>query len=125
MLGPEVTEHLSESISRLIDTFGKNLTARAKSPPLLERAAIVRDLPASLAEEFRAFSAEQGESLAENVNEWLETRRAREPSRYRGRRVTAGIQVFAFVASAKKGSTTLPSRPAAKSSRRSSSGARS
>ena len=119
-LGPEVAEHLSESIARLLDTFGSNLSSRGPNPPLLERAAIVRDLPAGLAQEFRAFSAEQGESLAETVNEWLEARRARGGSAYRGRLVTAGVQVFAFVGSSKKRSPPHPAKRAAKSSRRSS-----
>ena len=119
-LGPEVTEHLSESIARLLDTFGSNLSSRGPSPPLLERAAIVRDLPAGLAQEFRAFSAEQGESLAETVNEWLEARRARGGSGYRGRVVTAGVQVFAFVGSSRNRSPPHPAKRAAKSSRRSS-----
>ena len=101
--GPELSGYLAKAILHLLETSDINRRNPAKTKPLLERAAIVQDLSARDAEEFRLFSAEQGANLVASANAWLESRRDREVGNARRRRtVTAGLYVFAFVAQADK-----------------------
>lgn len=105
--GPEITGYLGQSILQLLSTLQSNRRA-GRAGPMLERAAIVQDLPASQISEFRRFSTAQGSSFVSSANEWLEARRSTKATRQMEDVVTAGIHVFAFVtpppARAKKGS---------------------
>lgn len=102
--GPELTGYIGQSVLQLISTLHANYGNEA-GYPLLERAAIVQDLPAREIPRFRQYSAEQGESLIASTNSWLETRRMRgsqAASRSDGV-VTAGVHVFAFVTPSPRG----------------------
>lgn len=98
--GPEMSGYLGRAILHLIETNETNLRASRGQKPLLERAAIIGDLPTRDAAAFRRFSAEQGANLVANANAWLEARRSRN-SRKASRKstLTAGLHVFAFLAS--------------------------
>ncbi len=74
-----------------------NLYGGPSTAKLLERAALVKELPAKDVEAFCRFSAEQGESFTENMNNWLESRNATRKGRARLKTVSAGVHVFAFV----------------------------
>jgi hypothetical protein len=127
----EVSGYIGETIAHLMTTVHANLalaqrraaaptrdradhTDDARSPELLlERAAMVRDLPAEHLGAFRHYIQEQGTAFLANVDEWLEAhcpaaQRVAEPavaprSRSRAARggVTAGVHVFAFIDAAR------------------------
>lgn len=99
-LSPEMVANLALSIDRLVTTLLQNTsTKRRVSSRLIERTALVPDLPKRFLSEFKSFSREQGGALISTMNDWLETRRlAKSPrgSRARKESVSAGIHVFAF-----------------------------
>jgi hypothetical protein len=135
----EVSGYIGETIAHLMATVHANLALaqrRAGSPArdraaangdarspdaLLERAAMVRDLPAEHLGAFRNYIQEQGTAFLANVDEWLEAhcpaaQRVAEPAaapRSRAARgaVTAGVHVFAFVDDAQALSTSARPRP--------------
>jgi hypothetical protein len=134
----EVSGYIGETIAHLMTTVHANLALaqrRAGSPrasrgangdarspdALLERAAMVRDLPAEHLAAFRNYIQEQGTAFLANVDEWLEAhcpaaQRVAEPAaapRSRAARgaVTAGVHVFAFVDDAQALSTSARPRP--------------
>jgi hypothetical protein len=99
-LTPEMVANVALTMNRLISTLLENTTMRGRSAiRLIERTALVSDLPETLAREFRGFARDQGASLISTMNDWLESRRVNRPSQSRSRRaraVAAGIHVFAF-----------------------------
>ena len=99
-LTPEMVANLALSINRLIETLLQNTaTKRRTASRMIERNALVSDLPKRYLEEFKAFSREQGAALVSTMNDWLESRRqGRVRSGRKGRisTVSAGIHVFAF-----------------------------
>lgn len=124
---PELVAYVAQTVENLLHTVLGNLQLFPERSPLLERSAVVRDMPEALEREFREFAAEQGELFIENINEWLESRRAGTASSSTGcaGRLTAGVQAFAFVSRAKP---SPPPRRAVRgggSSRHLSSGVRS
>lgn len=135
----EVSGYIGETIAHLMATVHANLalaqrragppardraagSADARSPDsLLERAAMVRDLPAEHLGAFRDYIQEQGTAFLANVDEWLEAhcpaaQRVAEPAaapRSRAARgaVTAGVHVFAFVDGARAVPASTRPRP--------------
>jgi hypothetical protein len=99
-LTPEMVANLALSINRLIETLLQNTaTKRRTASRLIERNALVSDLPKRYLEEFKAFSREQGAALVSTMNDWLESRRqgsVRSRRRVGISTVSAGIHVFAF-----------------------------
>jgi hypothetical protein len=99
-LTPEMVENLVLSINRLVATLLHNTSAsRRREDRLIERNALVTDLPKNKLKEFVLFSREQGAALVATMNDWLENRRARDErltNRSAQRTVSAGIHVFAF-----------------------------
>ena len=99
--GPEISGYLGHAIFNLLETIEVNRTDPKKFKSLLERAAIVQDLPVREAAKFRKFSAEQGANLVSNASAWLESRRQRPKSgRSKAPTVTAGLHIFTFVSKA-------------------------
>ena len=94
--GAALSAHVGQAILNLMGTLRANLTRSPRDEALLERAALIDDLPESLVPEFRRFAAEQGNAMTANVNRWLETRRPSTPGRKNQRLCTAGVHVFAF-----------------------------
>lgn len=102
--GPELTGYLGQSILQLTQTLESNRRDRRTRKALLERAAIVDDLSPKDAAAFRRYCAEQGAAFISNANSWLESRRmrsARAGANEGG--ITAGVHVFAFLSSGKRG----------------------
>ena len=99
-LTPEMVANLALSINRLIETLLQNTTSKRRTTSrLIERNALVPDLPRRHLEEFKAFAREQGAALVSTMNDWLESRRkGRRTSRKASSTgtVSAGIHVFAF-----------------------------
>ncbi len=127
--GPQLSGYVGEAILNLMNTIKSNLElSAARGPrrvePLIERAALVRDLPRSLAARFRSHVQEQGTAFLANIDDWLErhgmrTRRiaaggAGRHSPHASSRagLTAGVHVFAFL-----GSPPTRSAPRARRSR--------
>ncbi len=121
--GPEVASYVTDTIARLLDTVLGNIRSGSSQAPLLERAAVVRDLPAHLEAEFVEFATEQGEIFVETINEWLESRRvaSAKPDRRKRQPITAGVQVFSFISRPNPSPRPRRAARAAGSSRRSSS----
>lgn len=98
-LTPEVVESLTQTINRLVATVLQNTSTKSKSAiRLLERVALVPDLPSSKLPEFKKFVREQAGGLIETVNDWLESRRGNRARRPNAPgRLTAGLHAFAFI----------------------------
>ncbi len=96
---PEVACYVTDTVARLVSTVIRNLQRGPKDAALIERSAVVRDLPADLEREFIEFANEQGELFVETMNEWLESRRSGNASSTApvGGYIAAGVQVFSFV----------------------------
>jgi hypothetical protein len=110
-----VHANLAQAQRRAAGTGRERPSSQAEPRPadgLLERAAMVRDLPAEHLGAFRHYIQEQGTAFLANVDEWLEAHcpaaaRVAEPSAMRPTRsarggVTAGVHVFAFVEEAER-----------------------
>jgi hypothetical protein len=99
-LTPEMVANLALSINRLVTTLLHNTAStRRGEERLIERNALVTDLPKNKLKEFILFSREQGAALVTTMNDWLENRRLgdrRSTTRSIQRTVAAGIHVFAF-----------------------------
>lgn len=98
-LTPEVVESMTQTINHLIATVLQNTSMRRKNAiRLLERVALVPDLPSSKLPAFKRFVREQAGGLIETVNDWLESRRGNSGRRpHAPGRLTAGLHAFAFV----------------------------
>lgn len=98
-LTPELVESMTQTINRLVATVLHNTSVRQKkSNKLIERVAVVPDLPLSMLPEFRRFAREQAGCMIELANEWLETRRGRFARRPNAPgTVSAGLHAFAFI----------------------------
>jgi Family of unknown function (DUF6502) len=96
---PLVLQHAARALSTLLETVGKNVSSTRGLRPLIERVAEVPDLPKEHVVEFQKFTQAQGRSFLRTINDWLESRRARN-SRRRGKGVTvrAGVHTYAYVA---------------------------
>ena len=99
-LTPEMVANLSLSVNRLVTTLLHNTAASRRSDErLIERNALVTDLPREKLKEFILFSREQGAALVSTMNDWLENRRldvAGKKRRSSRRKIATGIHVFAF-----------------------------
>ncbi len=106
--GPQLSGYVGEAVLNLMNTIQSNLDLAATRPgqavePLIERAALVRDLPRPLAARFRSHVQEQGTAFLANIDDWLERHRSRARHAAGGRRIsardglTAGVHVFAFL----------------------------
>jgi hypothetical protein len=99
-LTPEMVANLALSINRLVSTLLHNTgTKRRTALRLIERNALVPDLPRRHLEEFKIFAREQGAALVTTVNDWLENRRqGKHVSGKVSRHTTvlAGIHAFAY-----------------------------
>ena len=97
VLHPVLIEHVSQSLVRLLETVQSNTSRAPDAAPLIERFTHIPDLPASLAGDFRNFSQEHGSAFLASVDDWLEARRARNLKWKKGRTLSAGVHVYAYV----------------------------
>lgn len=96
ILNTELLTHLTEGVSRLIDTVTRNVTAKTKEEAMFERSTKVRTLPDSDAIAFRQFVRSQGSAFLGAIDDWLEAR-AESAKKSRGKKCTAGVFTFAFL----------------------------
>jgi hypothetical protein len=94
--GRQLDCYLGQTMLHFASTLSTNLGTRRRSRKLIERAAIVNDLPAGRLNDFRRFSAEQGELFVSTLNDWLERNRVSQRRRHNTRLASAGVNVFAF-----------------------------
>jgi hypothetical protein len=95
-LTSELLEHLSEGVSRLVETVIGNVTAERKEEVLFERSAKVRKFPVSAAQDFREFIKAQAISFLSAVDDWMESKAELDRNK-RGRKCTVGVFTFAFM----------------------------
>jgi len=107
-LDPVLAEHVCQSLGRLLMTVSNNTRSRTNGLRLIERSAQVHDLPRSRLGEFRDFANTQGEAFVSSMNDWLESRRARNGEWTKLRTAQAGVHLFAFADQA-----TTPRKPRA------------
>jgi hypothetical protein len=96
LLNAELLGHLSEGVSRLVETVIANVTAERKEDVLFERSAKVRRFPASSAPEFREFVKNQAIAFLSVVDDWMEAREEAAKG-IKGKKCTAGVFTFAFM----------------------------
>ena len=96
LLNGELLGHLSEGVSRLVETVITNVTAERKEDVLFERSAKVRRFPASSAPEFREFVKNQAVAFLSVVDDWMEAREEAAKG-IKGKKCTAGVFTFAFM----------------------------
>jgi hypothetical protein len=99
-LTPEMVANVALAMNRLVTTLLYNTTAsRLSDERLIERNALVTDLPRRKVKEFVRFTRDQGAALISTINDWLELRRAGEKRMARKSRrgtATVGVHLFAF-----------------------------
>jgi uncharacterized protein DUF6502 len=95
-LTTQLLNHLSEGVSRLVETVIGNVTVDDKENVLFERSAEVRNFPAKAAADFRVFVNTQAASFLSAVDDWMETQ-AELSNRKKHNSCTAGVYTFAFM----------------------------
>jgi hypothetical protein len=95
-LNNTMLDHLSEGVSRLVETIIGNVTTQNRADTLFERSARVRKFPESAAREFREFVKCQAVSFLATVDDWMEAQEELARSK-RVRKCTAGVFTFAFM----------------------------
>jgi hypothetical protein len=101
---PLAIQHVARSLSMLLETIRQNLAGPHTSQRLIERIAEVPDLPSQQVHAFRKFTQAQGWILLRTVNDWLEARRSKDPTK-RQQTVRAGIHVHTYVGTLKRSSS--------------------
>jgi hypothetical protein len=98
-LTPELVEVLAQTLSRLVATVLQNTSLGEPTElRLIERLTAVPNFPRKDVPAFKKFAREQGGMVISTMNDWLETRRAKQsPSALEKERLTAGLHVFAFL----------------------------
>lgn len=94
-------DHLALGIYQLVVTGARNFSRAGRARPLLQGAAVVRNLPAKEREAFRRFIHAQGHAFLANADDWLESRAAAGGKRRKGERrsakTRAGVYAFGFI----------------------------
>jgi len=112
----QLLNHLSEGVSRLVETVIGNVTVGNKEDVLFERSAEVRKFPTKAASDFRVFVNTQAASFLSAVDDWMETQ-AEKSSKKTLKSCTAGVYTFAFMDSENSSKQKI-SRSARKTARR-------
>ena len=103
----QAIQHVTRSLSMLLETIRQNLSRGSASARLIERIAEVPDLPLSQVEEFRQFTQIHGWILLRTVNDWLEARRSPAGPTDGQKTVRAGIHVHTYVGSARRSAPNI------------------
>ena len=93
---PILTEHHARTVVRFLSTAMGNMSAKDPANSLIERCSHVPRLPRSKLLEFRDFANQQGESLLDNINYWLESHNVVSKTGRTSQTTEAGVHVFAF-----------------------------
>ena len=96
-LNPLLTDHVTKSLVRFLETVQTNVNTGGEDAALLERCAQVINLPVSELPAFRGFVRDYGADFLNSVDTWLSSRSVER----RGRKATpvmgVGVHVFAHV----------------------------
>ena len=99
----ETLDHVSEGVSRFLQTVLNNMNSRTKSNLLFEQSCKVHKLPKSKAPAFRVFVRQQGIAFLTAVDDWLETRvEIPKQKRKKSKLCAAGVFTFAYLDPEKK-----------------------
>jgi Family of unknown function (DUF6502) len=99
----ETLDHVTEGVSRFLETVQNNVNSRAKSQLLFEQSCKVHRLPTTKAAEFRTFVRQQAIAFLTAVDDWLEARvESATLGRAKEKACTAGVFTFAYIDPAKK-----------------------
>jgi hypothetical protein len=94
----EILDHVSEGVSRFLETVLNNINARNKSKLLFEQSCKVRSLPASKASDYRKFVRGQAIAFLTAVDDWLEVRAENPKSKNKAKSTcAAGVFTFAYL----------------------------
>lgn len=125
-LSPMTFAHTARSVHRLLSTVHANTKKLADGPPLIERYTMVPDFAAEDIEDFEKYAQKSGTAFLARLDDWLEARRVPR-KKEKSTSLEVGVQVIAYASSRDSlrekspKRSTRPSKPVAKSSRRSSS----
>jgi hypothetical protein len=98
----ETLDHVSEGVSRFLQTVLNNINCRTKSNLLFEQSCKVHRLPKSNAAAFRMFVRQQAIVFLTAVDDWLEARvEAPEQKSKKSKLCAAGVFTFAYLDPAK------------------------
>jgi hypothetical protein len=99
----ETLDHVSEGVSRFLQTVLNNINSRTKSNLLFEQSCKVHRLPKSRAPAFRRFVRQQAIAFLTAVDDWLEARaEAPKQKRTKSQLCAAGVFTFAYLDPVKK-----------------------
>jgi hypothetical protein len=99
----ETLDHVSEGVSRFLQTVLNNINAASKDNLLFEQSCKVRHLPTSKAPAFRLFVRQQAIAFLTAVDDWLEARVASASDKNQKiETCSAGVFTYAYIDSAKK-----------------------
>ena len=94
----ETLDHVSEGVSRFLETVVNNVNAKTKRDLLFEQSCKVRHLPTSNAAAFRVFVRQQALAFLTAVDDWLEARAVtKNQVRVGSRTSSAGVFTFAYI----------------------------
>jgi hypothetical protein len=94
----ETLDHVSEGVSRFLQTVLNNVNCRNKSDLLFEQSCKVHRLPKSKASAFRMFVRQQAIVFLTAVDDWLEARvESQEQKRKKSKLCAAGVFTFAYL----------------------------
>jgi hypothetical protein len=99
----ETLDHVSEGVSRFLETVLNNTSTGKKTDLLFEQSCKVRNLPTGQARAFRGFVRQQALAFLTSVDDWLEARVT--PSKPKSRPLrsrAAGVFTFAYMDAANK-----------------------
>jgi hypothetical protein len=99
----ETLDHVSEGVSRFLETVLNNVNSNSKADLLFEQSCKVRRLPTSKAAAFKVFVHQQAIAFLTSVDDWLEARIERTTvARSTSKTCSAGVFTFAYLDSPKR-----------------------
>lgn len=94
----ETLDHVSEGVSRFLETVLNNIHANSKTALLFEQSCKVRRLPTAKAAAFKSFVRQQAIAFLTAVDDWLEARVASSVrKRPTQKTCSAGVFTFAYM----------------------------
>jgi len=108
----ETLDHVSEGVTRFLETVANNVNSRSKRDLLFEQSCKVRRLPISDCGPFRTFVRQQAIAFLTAVDDWLEAR-VESGARRRSKPKTCSAGAFAFAyidQTSKRTEARLPKR---------------
>jgi hypothetical protein len=96
LLSGEVLSHVSDGVSRFVETVLHNMKSKKEAERFFERSCKVHRLPASEISAFRSFVRQQASAYLVAIDDWLESKIVTVNSRKRSL-CSAGVFTFAYL----------------------------